>query len=144
MNVTITQNYFIVFYFLLFFFLLLQLYCPNRISPMGNSDCFSWGKPAVTELPYPAHCKCWVFSDSIINRILTWTTVSLMCAQMLMHAIAHEDTERESALKVDCGKKIPRHTGEPNLRSPGRRVGGGFFLVGEDFGRMFDLSLIHI
>ena len=35
---------------------------------------------------------------------------SLTCAQMLMHAIAHEgcaDTVRESALKVDSGRKIP-------------------------------------
>ena len=37
---------------------------------------------------------------------------------MLMHAIAHEvstDTVRESALKVDSGRKIPCSTGESNL-----------------------------
>ena len=28
------------------------------------------------------------------------------------------DTERESALKVDFGKKIPRRTGESNLPQP--------------------------
>ena len=42
-----------------------------------------------------------------------------MCAQMLMHVIAHggyTDTERESALKDDSGKKLPCRTGESNLR----------------------------
>ena len=64
-------------------------------------------------------CMLDVFSVSIIHRTLTWTTASLTCAMMLMHAIAHEgctDTERESALKVDSGKKIPCRTGESNLR----------------------------
>ena len=46
---------------------------------------------------------------------------SLTCAQMLMHAIAHEccrDTVRESALKVDSGRKIPCRTGiEPASRA---------------------------
>ena len=42
------------------------------------------------------HCRTtqpWVhagyFSVSIIHHTLTWTTASLRCAQMLMHAIAH-------------------------------------------------------
>ena len=42
----------------------------------------------------------------------------LMCTQMLMHAIAHGgcvDTVRESALKVDSGRKIPCHTRDFNL-----------------------------
>ena len=41
-----------------------------------------------------------------------------------MHAIVHggcTDTLRESALKVDSGRKIPCRTGESNLRQ--RRVG---------------------
>ena len=41
-----------------------------------------------------------------------------MCALMLMHGIAHEgctDTVRESALKVDSGRKIPRHSMESSL-----------------------------
>ena len=33
------------------------------------------------------HAGC--FSVSIIHQTLTWTTASLRCAQMLMHAIAH-------------------------------------------------------
>ena len=42
---------------------------------------------------------------------------------MLMHAIAHGGvrTPRESALKVDSGRKIPRRTEEPILRR--RRAG---------------------
>ena len=52
------------------------------------------------------------FSVSIIHRTLTWTTGSLTCA------IAHGSVRtpaRESALKVDSGRKIPCHTGESNL-----------------------------
>ena len=63
------------------------------------------------------HAGC--FSVSIIHQTLTWTTESLTCTQMLMHAIAHggrRDTMRESALKVDSGRKIPCHTTELNLR----------------------------
>ena len=68
------------------------------------------------------HAGC--FSVSIIHRTLTWTTGSLTCAQMLMHAIAHGgrmDTLRESALKGDSGRKIPCRTGKSNLF--GRRTG---------------------
>ena len=59
------------------------------------------------------------FSVSIIHRTLTWTTGSLTCSQMLVHAIAHESVRtpvRESSLKVDSGRKIPCRTGESNLR----------------------------
>ena len=65
------------------------------------------------------HVGC--FTVSIIRQTLTWTTGSLTCAQMLMHAIAHgacTDTERESALKVDSGRKIPCRTGDSNLHQP--------------------------
>ena len=44
-----------------FLFYFLQLYCPNGISPMGNSGCLPQGKPAVTELCYPTWGACWVF-----------------------------------------------------------------------------------
>ena len=47
---------------------------------------------------------------------------------MLKHAIAYEgctDTVRESALKVDSGRKITRCTGEPNL--PQRRAGSTLY-----------------
>ena len=33
--------------FTFIFFNFLQLYCPNEISPTGNSGCLPWGKPAV-------------------------------------------------------------------------------------------------
>ena len=59
------------------------------------------------------HSGC--FSVSITHRTLTWTTGYLTCAQMLMHAIAHGGVRthvKESALKVDSGRKIPSGTGE--------------------------------
>ena len=39
----------------------LQLYCPNGISPMGNSGCFPRGKRAATESRYPTYGACRVF-----------------------------------------------------------------------------------
>ena len=62
------------------------------------------------------HAGC--FSVSIIHRTLTWTTGALTYALMLMHAIAHGVVRthvRESALKVDSGRKIPCRTRESNL-----------------------------
>ena len=58
------------------------------------------------------------FSVSIIHQTLTWTTESLACAPMFMHVIVHRGARthlRESALKVDSGRKIPCRTGELNL-----------------------------
>ena len=54
-----------------------------------------------------------------IHRTLTWTTGSLLCAQMLMQcdcAWGCADTERESELKVDSWKKISCRTGESKQR----------------------------
>ena len=60
------------------------------------------------------HTGC--FSVSIVHGTLAWTTGSLRYAQMLMHAEGGggtgTDTIRESALKVDSGRKIPCLTGE--------------------------------
>ena len=39
----------------------LQLYCSSGVSPMGNSGCLPWGKPAATELRYPTDSACLVF-----------------------------------------------------------------------------------
>ena len=89
---------------IIFYFYVLHLYCPNDISPMGNSGCFPWGKPAATTV------HAGYFSVSIIHQTLTWTTGSLMCAQILMHANAHRGVWthlRKSALKVDSHRKIP-------------------------------------
>ena len=62
------------------------------------------------------HAGC--FSVSIVHRTLTWTTGSLTCAQMKMHAIAHgcTDTVTESELDVDSEGKISCRTAESNLR----------------------------
>ena len=50
------------------------------LSP-GKAGCDSHAtQPTV-------HARC--FSVSIIHQTLTWTTRSLMCAQILMHAVAH-------------------------------------------------------
>ena len=66
------------------------------------------------------HAGC--FSISIIHRTPTWTTGSLTCAQTLIQAVAHGGVRthtRESALKVDSGRKIPCRTRESNLHQPG-------------------------
>ena len=58
------------------------------------------------------------FSLSIIYRTLTWTTGSLTCAQVLTRGTAHKGVQtyvRESALKMDSGRKIPCRTRELNL-----------------------------
>ena len=90
------------------------------IVPMENSGCFFF--PGESQLRQSratqpkVHAGC--FSVSIIHRTLTWTTGSLVCAQMLMHAIAHQGVRthvRDCALKVDSGRKIPCCTGESNL-----------------------------
>ena len=64
------------------------------------------------------HVGC--FSTSIIHQTLTWPTGSLTCTQLLMQAITQGSVQthvRESALKVDSGKKkIPYRAGESNLR----------------------------
>ena len=67
----------------------LPVYCPIGISLKGNSGCLPRRKPAATKSRYPTYGACWVFSVSLIHRTLTWTTGSLTCAHMLMHAIAH-------------------------------------------------------
>ena len=60
------------------------------------------------------HAGC--FKCSILHQTLTWTTGT--CTQLLMHVIAHMGVQthvRESALKVDSGRKISCRTGESNL-----------------------------
>ena len=96
-----------------------NFYCPIRISSKENVGCFPRGKPAVTESCYPTYGACWVFSCFHNPPNSERTTGSLLCAQMLMHAIAHRGAwshVRESALRADSGRKIPCHTRELNLR----------------------------
>ena len=106
------------FYFYNIFFLL-QLYCTNGISPMRNSGCFPQGKPGATASRYPTYCACWMFkcfhnppnSDMDYRIFNVRTDVNAGdCTR------GFTDTVRESALKVDSGKKIPCRTGESNLR----------------------------
>ena len=87
------------------------LLCPGENQPRQSRAA----QPTV-------HAGC--FSVSKIHRTLTWTTGSLMCAQILMHAIAHRSVRThtiESALKVGSGRKISCRTGESSL--PQRRAG---------------------
>ena len=91
---------------LLFTLTFSQLCCPNEIFFRGKFGLLSATEPTV-------YAGC--FSVSTIHRILTWTTGSLTCTQMLTHATAHggcTDTVRESTLKVDSGRKIPCLSGE--------------------------------
>ena len=85
----------------------------------GKFGLLSPGKASCDRVALPnLLCMLGVFSVSVIHQTLTWTTGSLTCAQMLMHAIAHRGVRthvRESARKVDSGRKIPCHTGESNL-----------------------------
>ena len=86
--------------------------------------CLPQGKPAATESRYPTYGACWVFecfhnpsnSDMDYRIFNVRTDVNACdCARECT------DTVRESALKVDRGRKIPCRTGESNLRR--RRVG---------------------
>ena len=114
--------YIIVLYFFKLLFSFSFFY--SCIAPMGF---FPWevrvAFPGESQLRQSratkptVHAGC--FSVSIIHRTLTWTTRSLTCAQLLMHAIAHGGVRKhvkESALKVNSGRKIPCRTGESNLR----------------------------
>ena len=112
--------------YLLHLLFILQLYCPIGISPMGNLACF----PGESQLrqsraTHPMRMLgVLVFPKS--TELLTRTTGSLTCTQMLMHAISHRGVRthvRESALKVDFARKIRCRTGELTLhqRMPVRR-----------------------
>ena len=107
-----------LFYFLIFLITFYNCIVQTGISPMGNSAFSGKIQLRQSRTTQPTvHARC--FSVSIIHRNLTWTTVSLTCAQMLMHAIAYGGVRkhvRESSLKVDSWRKIPCRTGESNLR----------------------------
>ena len=44
-----------------FLFFFKPVYCPIRISPMGNLGYFPWGKPAAAEMHDLIYGACWVF-----------------------------------------------------------------------------------
>ena len=78
-----------------------------RVAFPGESQLRQSGATQPT-----VHAGC--FSVSISHLTPTWTTGSLTCAQMLMHAIAHGGVRthvRESALKVDLEKNPLPHRG---------------------------------
>ena len=92
---------------------IVQLFCPSGISPMGNSGCLPWGKPAATESHYPTSGACWVFqcfhnpsnSDTDYGIFNVRTDINASnCTRGRM------DTLRESALKADSGRNIPCRT----------------------------------
>ena len=113
-NISLDENH----DFFLFSFYILQLYCPFGFLQWKTQVAFPWEsqlQQSHTIQPM-VHAGC--FSVSIIHRTMTWTTRSLTCTRILMHEIAHRGcagTTRESALKVDSGRKIPCLTGESNL-----------------------------
>ena len=96
-----------------------QLYCPKGISPMGNSGCLPRGKPAATESRYPTYGACWVF-DCFHNPPNSDMDYGIFNVRPYVNACdctrGCTDTVRESALKVDSGRKISFRTGESNLR----------------------------
>ena len=87
--------------------------------------CGKFGSPYLgkaqqpQEQLYPFLSVCAVFS---CVQTMVWLPVFgifNVCAQMMMHTIAHggwTDSIRESALEVDSGRKIPCRTGDSNLR----------------------------
>ena len=97
--------------------ILLQLYCPNGISPMGNSGCLPQGKPAATESCYPTYFACWVFKcfhyppNSDMDHGIFNVRKDVNACDCTR---GFPDTVRESALKVDPGRK--------SLASPGNRT----------------------
>ena len=109
-TISIVIRYFF-FFFLSFSFLTFY----NSIDPVGF---LPWeirvAFPGESQLQLNRATQltvhAWCFSVSMIHRSLTWTTGSLTCAQMLMHAVAYgmcTRTVRESALKVDSGEENP-------------------------------------
>ena len=59
--ITLTCILIFIIIVILLFLHLLQLHCPNGLSPIGYLGCLPWGKPAVTESRYPTYGACWVF-----------------------------------------------------------------------------------
>ena len=84
----------------------------------GKSGSLSLGKASRDSHSTQPTVHAGCCSVSIIHQTLTCAqlTSSDMCAQLLMHATwGCTNAVRESALKVDFGRKILRHTGKSNL-----------------------------
>ena len=97
-----------------------QPYCPNGISPMGSSGCLSPRKTSCDRVALPdLGCMLDVFlcfhtppNCDMDNGIFNVRVDVNDCDC----AWGCADNVRESALKVDSGRKIPCRTGESNLR----------------------------
>ena len=106
-------------FFLFFFFTFYSCIVPMGFLPWENRVAFPGESQLRQSRATRPAVHAWCFCVFKIHRTRTWTTGSLTGAQMLMHAIAHGGVrthERESALKVESGEKIPCRIGESNLR----------------------------
>ena len=96
-----------LFVCVIFHFYFLQLYCPI--------GCFPRGNPAAT-----TYCACWVFwcfhnpPNSHVDYMIFNVSTDMNACDCTRGCT---DTVRESALKVDSGRKIPCRNGESNLHS---------------------------
>ena len=111
--------FFSFFSFLFFIFIFYKCMSPWDFS-RGKFGLLSPGKVSCNRVALPnLLCVLGVLVFFMIYRTLSWTTGSLTRAQTLMHTIENGGVRthvRESALKVDCGRKIPCRTGESNQR----------------------------
>ena len=92
----------------------LQLYCPNWTSPMGNSGCFSRGKPVATESRYPTYGACRVFwcFDNPPNSDMDYGIFNMRTYVNAYNCTKGcTDIVRESKLKVDWEKNPLPHRG---------------------------------
>ena len=113
----------------LFTFYFEQLYCPIGITPTGESGCLPRGKLAVTASRYATYGgACWVFwcFHNPPNSDMDYGIFNV-CTDFNACACTRgcTDTVRESALEVDCGRKIPCRTRESTL--PQRCAGPTFY-----------------
>ena len=60
------------------FLLILQIHCPIRISPMGNSGCFPWGKPAATVKLLNLYCMLVFFCVCFQNLLNSYMNVRIL------------------------------------------------------------------
>ena len=97
-----------------FIFYCLQIYCPNGISPMGNSGCISQGKPAAIESRYPTYGTRSVF-QCFHNPLNSGKDYRIFNVRTDVNAYVCTRgctvTFRESTLKVGSWRKIPCRTG---------------------------------
>ena len=105
----------LIFLFILISFL--QLCCPIGVAPMEKSSCLPWGKPAPTESRYTTYGAYWMFKcfHNPPNSDLDYGIFNVRTDVNACDCVRGcTDTVRESALKVDSGRKIYCCTRESN------------------------------